>query len=91
MSPRYRRHPAAVERRVGAGLFLAQPTRGSLYRLNQTVAALWNLLATPVTREEAVAVFHDAFPRVPRTRIEADVATMIDDLLEEELIERVEA
>jgi len=87
MSPRYRRHPAATERRVGGSLFLAQPGRGSLYRLNETVAALWNLLATPVTREEAVTVFRQAFPRVTAARLEHDVAMMIDDLLEEDLIE----
>ncbi len=89
MSVRYRRHPEAVERRVGGSLFLAQSGRGSLYRVNDTVAALWNLLATPTTDEEAVAVFRRAFPTVPAARIARDVAMMFADLLEERLIEVV--
>lgn len=90
MTVRYRRHPAATERRVGSNAFLAQPERGSLYRLNETVTALWTLLASPVTLDEAVAVFAAAFPKEPRARLEEDVAMMIDDLLEEDLVEAVE-
>jgi hypothetical protein len=87
MSLRYRRSPAATERRVGSSLFLAHAERGSLYRLNPTVAALWHLLAEPVTREEAVSVFRQAFPDDPPDRVEEDVQTMFDDLLEEGLVE----
>ena len=90
MSARYRRHPGAAERRVGDALFLAQRDRGSLYRLNPTVAALWNLLATPVTLQEAVEVFVQAVPSERRARLAHDVEMMLDDLVEEDLVERFE-
>lgn len=87
MSPRYRRVAAVIERRVGASLFLANPGRGTVYRVNATVAALWNLLAEPATHEDAVATFRQAFPRTAPDRIESDVLTMLNDLLEEGLVE----
>ena len=91
MTVRYRRSPHAKERRVGTSLFLANPERGTLLRVNETVAALWNLLATPASRAEATAVFRRAFPRVRRARIESDVRRMFDDLLAEGLVERAGA
>jgi hypothetical protein len=87
MSPRYRRVAGVTERRVGASLFLANPQRGTVYRVNDTVAALWNLLATPATQEEAIATFHQAFPDADPDELATNVHTMLVDLLDEGLLE----
>ena len=90
MTVRYRRSPAATERRVGKSLFVANPALGSVYRMNETVGALWHLLKDPVTLDEAVAVFRAAFPDLPAERIADDVWTIFRDLIEEDLVEAVE-
>ena len=87
MTIRYRRNPQASARRVGGVVFLANPEFGSLYRLNETVSALWNLLEEPIDIEGAVAVFRQAFPETPAHEIEDQVTTMFFDLIEEGLAE----
>ena len=85
MSIRYRRNPNATERRIGDQVFLANPEFDSLYRLNETVSALWNLLEEPMDIHAAVAVFHAAFPDEPPDELEEQVTTMFLDLIEEGL------
>jgi hypothetical protein len=87
VSPRYRRVVGVTERRVGASLFLANPGRGTVHRVNETVAALWSLLATPATQEEAIATFRQAFPGTPADQVAGDVHTMLVGLLAEGLVE----
>jgi hypothetical protein len=87
VTARFRRARHASERRVGNSLFLAHAERGSMFRVNETVGALWKLLAEPVSRAEAVAVFLQAFPDETPERVEDLVDTMMGDLLEEDLIE----
>ena len=89
MTVRYRRAAGAKSRKVGAALFLANAKRGTLYRVSSSVAALWNLLSEPADAQEAVEVFHAAFPAVPLRRLRADVAMMLRDLVSEGLLERV--
>ena len=87
MTVRYRRVAGVTERRVGTGLFLANPARGTVYRVNDTVAALWHLLAKPATQVEATATFRDAFPAADPHEIATNVYTMLTELLTEGLIE----
>ena len=84
---RYRRCRRVTKRRVGATLFLAHPDHGRLYRLNPTVAALWNLLVRPTTITEAVGVFRSAFPDESAKQIRESVLVMFTDLFDEGLIE----
>jgi hypothetical protein len=88
-SPRYRRSPTATWRELGGSVFLADPRRGSLLRANETVRALWTLLADPVTKEEAISVFQAAFPSEPPTHVASWVEAMFDDLESDGLIEPV--
>lgn len=87
MSIVYRRSPQATERRVGESVFLANPEYGTLYRLSETVAALWNLLETPTDIHGAVEVFQQAFPDQPAADVEDQVTEMFFDLIEEGLVE----
>jgi hypothetical protein len=83
----YRRVIGVTERIVGENVFLAHPDRGTLYRLNRTVSAFWNALSQPCDVDEVVELFRAAFPKIPVRRLREDVATMVSDLLEEDLIE----
>ncbi|MCP5067582.1 MAG: PqqD family protein [bacterium] len=87
MSIRYRRNPDATERRIGDSLFLANPEFDSLYRLNETVGALWSLLEQPTTIDEAIEVFQAAFPDKPEDEIQEHATEMFLDLIEEGLAE----
>lgn len=89
LDQRFLRNPRVTEREVGEATFLANPDRGSLYRLNDIVAGLWRLLAEPTTADEAVAVFQEAFPESAPETIEDDVTGVFFDLVEEGLIEPV--
>lgn len=85
----YRRTPGIDERRVGSGLFLAHPGTGSVFRANPSFAALWTALAEPLTGEELLRLFRTAFPRVGARRMREEVQTMLNDLVEAGLVERV--
>lgn len=89
MIVRYRRAPTATARRVGKSLFLAHSERGTLYRVNTPVAALWKLLAAPTHATEVLRVFADAFPHVSGARLRRDVVKMLHDLVAEGLVVEV--
>ena len=87
MNRHYRRNPNATERPMGRQTFLANPDYGTVYRANETVAALWRLLAEPTPHDEVVSVFQQAFPDTPRDRVAEELTEVLDDLYEEGLIE----
>ena len=87
MGLRYRRSAGATERTVGQSVFLANPEYGTVYRLNETGAALWRLLEEPTTLAEAAAVFRRAFPEAPADEIEQELDELLDALHEESLVE----
>jgi hypothetical protein len=86
---RYRRHPAVATRELNGSLFLAHPERGTVYRLNASVAALWRLLEQATSMRDAVAVFRAAFVGSKGRRVREAVGVMVSDLLREGLIEVV--
>lgn len=77
-------------REVGDDLFLASSGPGQIFHLNQIAAAIWRLLEEPMTQDELVALFAEAFPDQPRDRIEQDIAGFVADLLRRGLIDRTD-
>lgn len=73
----WQRIPGPVPRRLGDALVLWSPDTGQALALNPTAAALWRLLATPVTGQDVAAALHAAFPAEPPARIAADVAAAL--------------
>lgn len=65
---------------VDAELFLADADGRSIYCLNPIGAGLWNLLAQPTSREEAVEVLLGAFPDIDRGTVAADVTRVFAGL-----------
>lgn len=76
----YRRNPDVDEREMGTALFLATADDTAIYHLNPTGAALWRLLAEPMTLADVVEVLQHAFPDADRAEIADDVTAIISDL-----------
>jgi len=70
-------------------LFLTNEADGSVCELDLIGAGIWNLLAEPVSAQEAVQILAELFPEVEAARIEADVGRLLRDLEREGLIRRV--
>lgn len=81
LTVQYAQRPEVAENEIENKVFLEIPDSDQTYHLNSTGAALWRLLAEPTTVETAVDVIHEAFPDVARNEIEADVASLVADLL----------
>lgn len=80
------RNPGVIERKVDDELFLVHPVTEAIYSLNPIGSALWRLFANPVCVDEAVHIMCEAFPEVGRATIEADVAKLVEDLTERDLL-----
>jgi hypothetical protein len=77
----WRRSPGLVPRRLADGLALWSPDHGRALVLNPTGAAVWGMLAFPVTGAQMAQALAGAFPEVPPDRIRADVAAMMGGLV----------
>lgn len=73
---------------VGEAGFLAGP--GGIHRLDGLGVGLWNLLAAPLGRDDIAAVFCGAFPDAPANQVRRDIGRLLDELLAEGLVVRVE-
>ncbi len=73
----WRQMPGLAARRLGKGLALWSPEQGCGLALNPTGAALWRMLAGPVTGWDLAEALAAAFPDVSPIRITADVAAAL--------------
>ena len=73
----WQRMPGLATRRLGRGLALWSPDTGCGLALNVTGAALWQMLARPVTGWDLTEALCAAFPDVSPIRITADVASAL--------------
>ena len=84
----YRRRKGIDLREVGDEIFLIDPRYGRIHHLNPTGAALWRLLDGPLSLDEIVETFRDAFPGSTRRAHKKHLKRILDDLEDNELIER---
>ena len=77
---RLTRNPDIVIREVDDVIFLVGPRNDGVFHLNATGAAVWRLLAEPVTKAEVAQILAGAFPDVPPDRLRDDLNTLVDDL-----------
>lgn len=82
----WRRSPGLVPRRMADALVLWSPDHGRGLVLNPTGAAIWGMLAFPVTGRDMAEALAGAFPEVPPDRIRADVAGLMGGLVAEGLV-----
>ena len=86
MARLYARNPRITGREVENDLFLVDPDSDETYHLNVTGVALWRLFADPTSVETVLEVLQGAFPEVARNQLEADVDSLVADLLEHGLL-----
>ena len=80
------RNPAVADVEVDGDIFLVEPWTQDVPRLNKIAGALWRYLAQPRERDDIIAVFAAAFPRVRRARLSRDLTKGIADLRRRGLI-----
>lgn len=86
----YLRVPDVVCESTDGAAFLVDPAQNRIYHLNPVGAALWTLLAEPVSAREAAAVLHNAFPEESEGRILEDIRGLLDRLHSNGLIRRAD-
>lgn len=75
-----------VERWIGETLYLADPAGRAIQRMDALAAAIWAMLAEPVTPEELEEALSEAFPETPREMIAADLSRLLSRLAEAGLV-----
>jgi hypothetical protein len=83
-----RPHPDVVARRLGAELVLVHLARGTVFRLNATGQAIWDMLAAEKSAEEMIAHLQSAFG-APRATVAQDVQSLCTALVQNALLEPV--
>jgi hypothetical protein len=83
---RYQRNPAVNETELDGEIFLVEPTSEDVFYLDTIGAGLWRLIAVPQTVEEAIAVYHAAFPDIDRQTVEHDLRTAFQTLIDQGLV-----
>ncbi len=74
-------HPDTAYREVDADIFLVHADGITLYNLNPTAAALWRLMAQPMSGAEMAEIMQAAFPDTPAGQIKADIRRIVSELL----------
>lgn len=87
---RFRPLPDVVERRLGDDVFLVHLGRGSVYRLNRTGVAVWELAGQRLSAAEIADRLHETWA-VSRDQLGRDVSALLADLLAQDLLEPLSA
>jgi hypothetical protein len=83
---RYRRNEQVTVTTVDDGSFLVEPETQDIFYLDAVSGGVWSALAEPATLADLQSLVADAFPDTPRTTIDADIETLVKDMLERKLI-----
>lgn len=84
---RYRRNESVTVTTVDDGSFLVEPETQEIFYLDALAAGVWTALAATMTPAELQRQVAEAFPQTPRETIEADLATLLADMVERKLLE----
>ena len=77
---RLTRNPEIVVREIDDTVFLVGPGNDAVFHLNPVGAAIWRLLAEPVSEPELTQTLIDAFPHIPAAQAHSDMEKLIRDL-----------
>jgi hypothetical protein len=67
-------------------MFLADGQGATIHHLNPIGTTIWSLLAEPMTADEMTNLLMAAFPDHARSSIESDLGSLIDELLNRNLL-----
>lgn len=87
LETRYKRRDSVEVRRVGEAIFLVNPSTDAIFGLDLIGAAMWKLLAEPISAAEASQLLQMAFPASPPANVSRDVAALFSALRANGLIE----
>ncbi|WP_281982839.1 PqqD family peptide modification chaperone [Thalassorhabdomicrobium marinisediminis] len=87
----YVRRDGVTETRAGEAWFLADSSGIAIYHLNGSSAAIWRLLAEPITLAEVCEVLCAAYPQVDPAAIRTDSEALLQNLAAARLIETAPA
>jgi hypothetical protein len=82
----YLRNPDISIAQIEDQVFLADGQGATIHYLNPIGAAIWSLLAEPMTADEITNLLMTAFPDLERGSIESDLHNLIDELLSRNLL-----
>jgi hypothetical protein len=77
---RLTRNPEIVAREIDDTVFLVGTDNDSVFHLNTIGAAIWRLLAEPVSEAETTQTLVDAFPDIPAEQVRDDVEKLFRKL-----------
>ena len=77
---RLTRNPEIVAREIDDIVFLVGTDNDTVYHLNPIGAAIWRMLAEPVSAPEMTQTLAAAFPGTPAEQLSSDVEKLIRDL-----------
>jgi hypothetical protein len=76
----YIRSPDIAAQIVDGEWFLVSADHSTIFCLNPTARAVWEMLAKPLSEEEAVSVMHEAFPHEEGRVIRRDIRMLFAEL-----------
>lgn len=83
----YSRRPDLPATEVEEEVFLVIPEGQEIVHLDRLAAALWRLLAEPMTVNAVVDTFAAAFPDTPVAQLRADVLQALGELEERQVVQ----
>ena len=87
---RYARNPSIDVTEIAGEYFLVETDSDRIYYLDEISSGIWRLLETPCEQAEFVETYAAAFPDAPTESLTLDLAKVIDDLLDADLIRKVD-
>lgn len=83
---RFVRHEGMAALPEQQELFLVQEEKDAIFHLNPVAAAVWEMLASPLSVSEACELLGTAFPQVPPQTLVSDVTALFNTLRKKNLI-----
>lgn len=75
-----RQRGGTLAQTIGNTLYLADPEGRAIHRMDQLAAAIWEVLADPVTPEAIETLLADAFPEADPDQIALDLNSLLERL-----------
>ncbi len=80
------RQPQVHEVKLNGSRFLVNSKGDAIYYLNPVGSSVWKLLEDPMSLDEMTRVLYSAFPETEQEQIRADVAGLVNNLIERQLL-----
>ncbi|MGE0155190.1 MAG: PqqD family protein [Reyranellaceae bacterium] len=82
----FKRNAAVTATEIDEGIFLVEPETQDIFFLDAMSSGLWRLLDQPQSLAQMQDVVRAAFPDQPAAALDADVATALQDMVEQKLV-----